>query len=169
MLFRLSRRCFADVASHAPGKIPKVIDKIVWLNVEDSDGTKHVVPGIEGENLMFTLRKYSVPIPGTCDGADKGVPETEDPRDYLSAGPYCNTCQVIIEDPWHRYLKPMGGFEHDRIVRVDNPTTPNTRLSCVLLIEKWMNGMHIFVPYQVDERPDTYHNHGLNGNRDLDY
>lgn len=168
-MLRLSRRFFAEVTSHAPGKIPKVTDKLVWLNVEDSDGIKHVIPGIAGENLLFTLRKYNIAIPGLCDGGDKHVAETESPRDYLSAGPYCNTCQIIVEDPWFKHLKPMGEWEHHRLVRTRGPITPNSRFACVFLIEKWMNGMHLYVPFQEDERPDGGENHGFRGNRDLEY
>mmetsp|Transcript_13749 Transcript_13749/g.25938 ORF Transcript_13749/g.25938 Transcript_13749/m.25938 type:complete len:170 (+) Transcript_13749:38-547(+) len=169
MMLRLTRRLFADVATHAPGKIPKVVEKIVWLNVEDADGNLHVIPGIEGENLMYTLRDYSVAIPGLCEGGDRVVPEIEEPRDYLSAGPYCDTCQVIIENPWNQYLKPMGEWEQERITRAIGHVTPNTRLSCVLLIEKWMNGMHLYVPFQTDEMPEAKDMGVQRENRHLTY
>jgi ferredoxin len=138
-----------------PRHVPKVTEKLVWLHVVDTEGIKHVVPAYEGESLLYTLTKNLLPIPGACLGGDQYAPETEDPVDPMRYGPTCELCQVVIADPWVKYLKPLGKWEKDRLTKTETGFfTPSSRLSCCLSVEKWMNGMVVTVPYNVDPRPE---------------
>jgi len=160
ILARVPVRGDKDIQSHQRKPIPKVADKIVWLNVIDVDGLKHVVPGMEGESMMHAIKRNMIYIPASCRGGDQIIPETEDPVDPLRYGAVCSECQVVIGDPWVRYLKPLGKWEYDRLTKSSTGFfTPQSRLSCCLKLEKWMNGMELAIPLNMEQR-----NEGLEWN-----
>ena len=152
-MLRKAIRAFADITSHKTVGIPKVIDKIVWVHVVDGDGAKHVIPGYEGESMMATLDKNKVYIPASCKGGDFYIPETEDPVDPLRYGPSCSECQIEVGEPWINYMKPMGIWEKDRLTKT--PTgfmTKSSRLACCFVLQKWMSGIEIAIPYNYDQK-----------------
>jgi ferredoxin len=152
MLKRLIRG-FADVASHTPKGIPKVTDKIVWVNVIDYDGNKHVIAGYEGESLLRAIQKHKIDIPASCGGGDQMIPETEEPVDPLRYGPTCSECQVVVAEPWVNYLKPLGQWEKDRITKTATGYfSQGSRLACCFVLHKWMNGMEISIPYNLEQK-----------------
>ena len=81
-----------QVQSKQRQSIPKVQDQIIWLNVVDHDGIHYVVPGFEGESMLYTLKQASISISGGCGGGDQHIPETEDPVDNIRWGPACGDC-----------------------------------------------------------------------------
>lgn len=147
MLSRIVRRCFAG-GPPKDGKIPKVADSIVWLNVVDQAGMKHVVPGTEGHSILKTLRDNNVYMPGSCKGGDLQVKEIEPMADPARYGPTCSECQVIFTDEYYAQLKPIGQWEYFRLLRNKHSVmTERTRLGCCIRVEKWMNGMFLLLPY----------------------
>ena len=90
------------------GKIPKVADSIVWLNVVDQAGMKHVVPATAGVSILKALRDNNVYMPGSCKGGDLQVKEIEPMADPARYGPVCSECQVIFTDEYYARLKPIG-------------------------------------------------------------
>lgn len=109
--------------------------------------------------MLYFLEQAKIEIPGYCRGGDASIPETEDPVDPLRAGPSCSECLIEVGEPWIHYMKPMGIWEKDRIVKNENGFfTPNSRLACCFTVEKWMNGMQISLPYHSEtvQEPD-YH------------
>jgi ferredoxin len=152
-MFRKLLRSFADVASHHPTGIPKVADKIVWVNVIDYDGNKHVLAGYEGESMLRTLEKFKIDIPASCRGGDFHIPETEEPVDPLRYGPTCAECQIEVAEPWVHYMKPMGVWEKDRITKTASGfMTSGSRLACCFILHKWMNGIQISIPYNIEQK-----------------
>lgn len=152
MLKRLVKG-FADVASHSPVGIPRVTDKIVWVNVIDIDGIKHVIAGYEGESMLRAIEKHKIDIPASCRGGDAHIPETEDPVDPLRYGPTCSECQIEVGEPWIHYLKPMGVWEKDRLTKTATGFfTSRSRLACCFVLQKWMSGMEIIIPYNLEQK-----------------
>ena len=146
-------RIFGDVTSHKPIGIPRVVDKLVWINVIDPDGLKHVIAGYVGESMLMTIEKHKIDIPASCRGGDLHIPETEDPVDPLRYGPTCSECQIEVGEPWIHYLKPMGVWENERLVKTASGYfTRFSRLACCFTVEKWMNGMEIVIPFNVREK-----------------
>lgn len=152
-MFRQLLKGFADVVSHKPKGIPKVTDKMVWIYLIDPDGQKHAIAGMEGESMLRVLEQAKIDIPGYCRGGDALIPETEDPVDPLRSGPTCSECQIEVAEPWVNYLKPMGIWEKDRLIKSDTGFfTPQSRLACCFTVEKWMNGMQIIIPYNSEQK-----------------
>lgn len=157
---------FADLTHHKPVGIPRVVDKIVWINVIDSDGEKHVIPGYIGETMLLTLEKNKIFIPAQCRGGDLQIPEYEEPADPLKYGPTCSECQVEVGEPWANYIKPIGFWERDRITK--SPTgffTKYSRLACSFILHKWMDGMQIVIPLNLDQKMEldnAYLHNGAN-------
>ena len=142
------------VETHVAKGIPKVQDKQVTLNIVTYDGNKHVIKAMVGEPLLYALKKNFVPINHACNGGDLNVPSTEFPLDTTSWGPACSECQVIVSEPWLKYLKPMGENEQARLARTTNSYFgAQSRLACCVMVEKWMDGMQLGVPYNDDSRP----------------
>ena len=139
------------MTSHKPVGIPRVVDKIVWVNVIDQDGMRHTVAGYEGESLLLTLEKFRIEISASCRGGDMHVPETEDPVDPLRYGPTCSECQIEVAEPWINYIKPMGVWEKDRITKsITGFFTKSTRLACCFVLQKWMNGIEVIIPLNME-------------------
>ena len=150
-------RSFADVAHHHPKGIPKVTDKIVWLYVIDPEGMKHAIPAYEGESMLAAIESAKIEIPAHCRGGDFHISELEDPVDPLRYGPACSECQVEIGEPWVHYLKPMGHWEKDRLLKTATGFfTPNSRLACCFTVEKWMNGMQLSIPLNTDQMMELH-------------
>jgi ferredoxin len=154
------------VESHVGKGIPKVKDKLVTLNIVAHDGAKHVVQAYEGEPLLLALKRNSIPIGHACNGGDMVVPYTEPMQDNTSWGPSCSECQIVVGEAWFKHLKPMGEHEKTRLLRTHtNFVTPLSRLACCLMVEKWMNGIHLSIPYIQESRPigtDGPFEHGEN-------
>lgn len=143
-------RTFADVSSHKSTGIPKVTDKIVWVNVIDPDGLKHSIAGYEGESMLITLEKYKISLPASCRGGEFQISELEEPLDPLRYGPTCSECQIEVGEPWVNYMKQMGVWEKDRLTKTFTGVfSPNSRLACCFVLHKWMNGIQIVVPFNL--------------------
>ena len=108
--------------------------------------------------MLHALKSAGMPLPGCCMGGDLLAKEHEDPVDPSRSGPSCGVCQIIVEENFGRYLKPISFLEKNRIERSygDMPSHL-TRLACALAVEPWMNGMHLYVPYQQPQRPEDFH------------
>jgi len=142
------------VEQHVAKGIPKVKDKLVTLNIQVFDGTKHVVQAYEGESLLLALKRNLVPIGHACNGGDLNVPYTENMQDNTSWGPSCSECQIVVGEPWFKHLRSMGEHEKARLLRTPtNFVTPESRLACCLVVEKWMNGIQFSVPHTEESRP----------------
>lgn len=158
-MLRQLLRGFADVVSHKPKGIPKVTDKLVWVYVIDPNGLKHAISGMAGTSMLQVIEEAKIEIPAYCRGGDAIIPEIEDPADPLRSGPSCSECQIEVGEPWVHYMKPMGIWEKDRILKNENGFfTPNSRLACCFTLEKWMNGMQISIPYQSETQIEPDYN-----------
>ncbi|CAG9326928.1 unnamed protein product [Blepharisma stoltei] len=146
-LSKVTVKLAGQIQSHQKSKIPKVTDKTVWINVIDQEGNKRVIPGYEGESMMYALQKNNVPIPCSCRGGDLHAPETENPPDNMRYGAVCSECQVVVFEPWVNYLKDIGKTEYNQLVRAIGFVSPHSRLSCCIALEKWMNGIELAIPY----------------------
>jgi ferredoxin len=152
-MFKKLVRALADVAHHHPKGIPKVTDKIVWIYVIDPNGSKHAIPAYEGESMLRAIESARIEIPAHCRGGDFHISETEDPVDPLRYGPACSECQIEVGEPWVHYMKPMGIWEKDRLVKsATGFSTPNSRLACCFTVEKWMNGIQISIPLNLVQK-----------------
>ncbi len=65
------------------------------------DGDVRRIPAYEGDILHNVLMKYKIPgINATCNGGDKIAPVHDMPLTWMSQGPYCDGCHVIIHEKW---------------------------------------------------------------------
>lgn len=153
-MLRALIRGMGHVEQHVTKGIPKVTDKLVTLNIQTFDGSKHVVQAYEGEPLLLALKRNAIPIGHGCNGGDLIVPYTEPMQDTTSWGPSCSDCQIVVAEAWFKHLQPMGDAERQRLIRTGTGFfTPQSRLACCLMVEKWMNGMQFSVPYSQESRP----------------
>jgi len=117
----------------------------VWVNI-DNNGKFERIAAFEGESLLDSLTRFRVSgIPATCEGGEDLNPITERPIDPMTYGPFCGNCHVIIADPWRRQLPKPYFIEERNLHESGVPITPNSRLACCVVVEKWMNEMIISI------------------------
>ena len=96
--------------------------------VEDAQGRRHVLEGLEGWRLMEIVRDWGLPIGCECGGAGA-----------------CGTCQVEVAEGWRDRLPPRTDDEESKLDELAT-VTPNTRLACQILWSDTLDGLEIRLP-----------------------
>ena len=130
-------------------KAPKVAHKRVWINVEDCEGYYRRMPARIGDSLYSTLAKSSIVTEGGCDGGTM-YNLRESPVEPNADEPYCEICYVEIEEPWFSKMM-IHPFEQDKlnVQKLNVPMGYNTRMSCAIRVEQWMDELLVRVPYKI--------------------
>ena len=88
-----------------------------------ADGTVRRVPSFPDELLVDVLIKYHIPyISKRCGGGDPLYPVSDEPVLYLSTGPICEGCHVIIHEKWFEKMY-VSYVERARIATLGFPTS----------------------------------------------
>mmetsp|Transcript_26198 Transcript_26198/g.26088 ORF Transcript_26198/g.26088 Transcript_26198/m.26088 type:complete len:99 (+) Transcript_26198:184-480(+) len=95
--------------------------------------------------MLNALRRSFVEgVIGDCKGGDYESPPYEKPYDFYSEGPSCMNCKVDIKSEWNSKI-PKPSTEAFILDNNAGLVTSETRLSCCVQMEKWMNGMIVQV------------------------
>jgi len=153
------RKNFSSGPDHHGPKVrisaPRITERIVWINI-DNNGRFERIAAFEGESLLESFQRYKVDnIPGTCEGGEDINKMTEKPIDPMTYGPFCAGCHVIIADPWRGQMGELHYLEERNLEEASYPITPNSRLACCFLVEKWMNEMIITIGPQENVLEET--------------
>lgn len=95
----------------------------ILIEAIDREGGRNFVPADVGETLMEALHKNAVDVEAVCGGACS-----------------CATCHVYVDADWFNRL-PKCGEEESMLLDALVHTQPQSRLSCQLEVDEWMDGM----------------------------
>ena len=95
----------------------------------DHDGTERPIEAKNGETVMETAIKNSVPgIDADCGGACA-----------------CATCHVYVDEAWRETVGEPEPMEEDMLDFAFEPQ-PNSRLSCQITVSDALDGLVVTVP-----------------------
>ncbi|MBN3301398.1 ADX protein, partial [Amia calva] len=109
-------------------------DKVV-VHFVNQEGLKTTTVVTEGETLLDVVVNKNLDISGfgACEGT-------------LA----CSTCHLILEEDIYEKMPPMVDEELD-MLDLAYGLTKTSRLGCQLCVQKWMDGMTVCVPQQVQD------------------
>ena len=101
--------------------------KITYI---DHDGTERPIEAKNGETVMETAIKNSVPgIDADCGGACA-----------------CSTCHVYVDDAWVEKLPAKDAMEEDMLDFAYEPDVRKSRLTCQLKVTDALDGLRVQMP-----------------------
>ncbi len=87
-----------------------------------ADGYVRRVPTFPGEIMADALVRYNIPgIQKLCGGGDPNYPVADEPVGYLSEGPGCEGCHVVIQEKWFEKMY-VSYQERGRLSALSMPT-----------------------------------------------
>jgi len=95
--------------------------------VKDRNGAGHEISGQVGFSLMEILNNHGLDVEAVCGGACS-----------------CATCHVYIEDEWLSRLPEVMPEEEGLLSDLEYKR-PESRLSCQIQIEEWMQRMRVTI------------------------
>lgn len=102
---------------------------MVKVTYVEYNGTEHTVDGDEGQTVMETAIKHSVPgIVAECGGACS-----------------CATCHVYVDDAWKAATGSPSAMEED-MLDFAFEVKSNSRLSCQIRLKSELNGLVVRIP-----------------------
>lgn len=99
-------------------------DGIITVHVTDLDGQTKTYEGLESYSLMEVIRDHGLPIKAECGGCM-----------------CCATCVVNVDEKWLDHLPEQNDDERDLIEDSGIDVTPQTRLSCQIILAPEMDGL----------------------------
>lgn len=106
--------------------------KTLTIYVTDRSGQKHTLEAMEGWRVMEVIRDNDLPIKAECGGACS-----------------CATCHVYVDETWLDTLAPMQADEEEMLDEAFE-VEDNSRLSCQILMNESLNGLHVTLAPQGD-------------------
>jgi 2Fe-2S ferredoxin len=98
------------------------------VNFTQKDGTAKQVEAENGLSILEIAQSNDVDLDGNCGGA-------------LA----CATCHVIVGEDWiSKIEKPLP--EEEDLLDIVFGVTPNSRLSCQIIMSDELNGIDITIP-----------------------
>ncbi|XP_066517266.1 ferredoxin 1b [Hoplias malabaricus] len=106
------------------------------LHFVNQSGTKMSVNANEGESLLDVVINKNLHIDGfgACEGT-------------LA----CSTCHLIFEESVYGKMEPMTDEEMD-MLDLAYGLTKTSRLGCQVTVERWMDGMTVRVPQNINDQ-----------------
>lgn len=98
----------------------------IKINVTDLSGNTQEYEGLEGYSVMEVIRDNGLPIKAECGGCM-----------------CCATCAVEISLDWLDSMKARSADEEDLIVDAGLNITPQTRLSCQIILDPALDGLAV--------------------------
>jgi 2Fe-2S ferredoxin len=95
------------------------------VKVQDPNGQRHVVEGVEGWRLMELIRLLGLPIEALCGGACA-----------------CATCHVHVAPQWAGRLLPANEDEEQMLDTLPAPEA-TSRLSCQIIWDAPLDGLEV--------------------------
>ncbi len=97
----------------------------ITISVTDREGASHSLEGLAGWRVMEVIRDHGLPIKAECGGACA-----------------CATCHVYVDDDWADKLIPASD-EEINMLDLAFDVEPNSRLSCQILLDESLDGLHV--------------------------
>ncbi len=95
----------------------------IFLNVIDHKGAAHRVEALDGWRVMEIIRDWGLGVKAECGGAGA-----------------CGTCHVFVDPDFVDLFQPPSDEELEQLDALPG-TTPQSRLSCQLLMRPECDGM----------------------------
>lgn len=103
-------------------------DDTVAVTFVTADGDARQIRAIVGNTLMEAAVENAIPgIEAICGGSCA-----------------CATCHVVVAENWHQVLGPPSSME-DGTLWLGVTRRPNSRLSCQIVIDRTLDGLHVEV------------------------
>ncbi|XP_046876114.1 ferredoxin 1b [Hypomesus transpacificus] len=108
------------------------VDKVT-IHFVNQDGIKTTTAVNEGQSLLDVVVNKNVDISGfgACEGT-------------LA----CSTCHLVFEKKIHEKMEPMVDEEMD-MLDLAYGLTKTSRLGCQVTVQRWMDGMTVYVPREM--------------------
>jgi 2Fe-2S ferredoxin len=101
----------------------------ITVTFVEHNGTQHTIAADIDQSLMQAAMNAGIPgIPADCGGACA-----------------CATCHTIVDDAWVNAFPPAEELEQN-LLECASGVTPNSRLSCQLLLTEQMHGLRVSLP-----------------------
>ena len=98
----------------------------IIISVTDMTGNTREYEGLEGYSVMEVIRDNGLPIKAECGGCM-----------------CCATCAVEVAPDWLDTLKARSADEEDLIMDAGLTITPQTRLSCQIILDPALDGLKV--------------------------
>lgn len=102
------------------------MDHELSIKVKTPDGIVHTIPALAGWTIMEMIRDAGLPIKAECGGAMA-----------------CATCHVYVDSAWAAKIPPARDDENDMILDHAMEPTPESRLSCQILMTDDLDGLEV--------------------------
>ena len=101
-----------------------------------------------GESVLDALSrlKFGEMDSQLCFGDDQIYQPHIRPHDPFSDGPVCGKCKIMLHDNWHKkVMTETDGYakNEEMMLHFSLNAKSNTRLSCCVPVEAWMDGMSL--------------------------
>jgi len=98
----------------------------IKIAVTDLNGNTLTYEGLNGYSVMEVIRDNGLPIKAECGGCM-----------------CCATCAVEVDAAWTDKLTPRSADEEDLMSDNGLGVTPQTRLSCQIILDEQMDGLSV--------------------------
>ena len=117
-------------AAAAAAEKPK--KELVSVTFVAPNGEKETVKGREGDSLLDVAHDNDIEVEGACGGEMA-----------------CSTCHCILDEAVFKKL-PKPKPEEEDMLDLALGLTPTSRLGCQVKLAKWMEGMVVRLPKEVN-------------------
>ena len=127
-----------------PGdKAPTLNTATIPINVENFEGQIHRIYAQIGKTLFEELESNGIKTGGTCGGGQIEKMSRKAISLY-SYGFQCGMCYCAVDEPWYTKMD-IHPQETNKLVDIVEPHPSNTRFSCGIEVEGWMEEMTVRV------------------------
>jgi len=98
----------------------------IKVKITDLHGDTHEAEGLDSYSVMEVIRDNGYPIKAECGGCL-----------------CCATCAVTVSPEWLDKIKPASPDEQDLMVDAGLDVTPQTRLSCQIILDPSLEGFAV--------------------------
>jgi len=107
---------------------PSLDEKLVSVTFVNKDGTRQVIKGRVGQNILTVAHEHDIDLEGACEGS-------------LA----CSTCHVIVSAEYYKKLPEPSDEEND-MLDLAFGLTQHSRLGCQIVLKPELDGMIIALP-----------------------
>lgn len=136
---------------------PSVEDITVQVNFMTEEGNRTTVPGLEGMSIHEVATMHNIDIGHQlCGSAVNKIHSDTWTEDLFGEGPQLGFDHIMISPADQAKIPPRLPTELELLRGVwdEDEISDNSRLSCMVVLSKDMDGMTVYVP---DRVPDDGH------------
>ncbi|XP_050546428.1 adrenodoxin-like protein 1, mitochondrial [Daktulosphaira vitifoliae] len=107
---------------------PKDENDVVYVTFIDKNGKHTKVKGKVGDNVLYLAHRYGIELEGACE-----------------ASLACTTCHCYVLENYLSKL-PIASEKEDDLLDLAPFLKENSRLSCQIILDKSLDGIHLELP-----------------------